>query len=955
MRAIMKRTLRGSLTIVAVSLLFVFWIQEVEAQTPYGWGLNYYGELGNGLDGSYETPGQVTALSGVRGMSAGSQHTLAIASDKTVVAYGDNTFGQLGNGTNERSASPVAVLNLTNIKQVASGGWHSLALTEDGYVWAWGWGFFGQLGDGTNSDQCTEPVQVLNLTNVIAISAGNSHSLALCADETVWSWGYNGDGALGDGTNDSSNVPVQVLNLSGITAIAAGFEHCLALKGLDQTVWSWGLNFDGQLGDGTNASSNVPVQVLSLNTVQSIAGGGFHSLAVLDDTTVWAWGANINGQLGDGTTTGTNVAVQVSGLSGVDEVVGGADHSLALSSSGTLVAWGLNEDGQLGDGTNTGTTVPVSVTVLTNMDTLVAGHYHSTALGNDGLLWSWGSNKDGQLGFGILPNSNVPDQVLNLTDVVALTGGDEFSLALAADGTVWGWGKNDLGQLGDGTNSSSVLPVQVGSLANVCTIAAGLVHGLALKTDGTVWAWGANGNGQLGDGTNLDTNTPVQVLTLDDITDIGAGAFHSLAVHEDGTVWVWGLNNYGQLGLGDTLSINTPAQIQTLSAIDEVEGGFFHSLALSETGLVWTWGRNNQGQLGIGSTSPSTSTIPILIDNFTEIASIGAGSYHSLAVKEDGSAWAWGYNNNGQLGDGPLPSIRQTEPVPVSEIDGIVAMTGGNYHTVALINNGTVWAWGDNKDGKLGDGTFLNSNVPVQTLDLVGAIAIGSGYYHSLAALCDLPDQPVITQIVDNDPCLPNGITITFSPGYPATRHDLYQDGVLVIADVTSPLVYDPGDLVSHNYVIRTVANYETCYAESDSYPFADEVCDPPPEIAPGDTPENGQNWSQDKNLQSWPPSEMAAGYKLYRGTFTELPGLLTGTMNSCLRYEGTATTVDLSADDPSLEPEKMYWYIVTGTNPVGEGSAGYGTDQAGLPTSRMINTSGQVCPETVVTSALDL
>jgi alpha-tubulin suppressor-like RCC1 family protein len=328
------------------------------------------------------------------------------------------------------------------------------------------------------------PVPVSGFTGIMAIAGGGAHSLALKNDGTVWAWGYNGDGELGNGTNTDSNVPVQVSFPDGtvITAIAGGGSHSLALKS-DGTVWVWGYNNEGQLGNGTNTSSNVPVQVSNLTGITAIAGGGAHSLALKNDGTVWAWGYNGDGELGNGTTTDSNVPVQVSNLTGITAIAGGDSHSIILKNDGTVWAWGGNEYGQLGNGTNTDSNVPVQVsfpdgTVIT---AIAGGGDHSLALKNDGTVWVWGHNNEGQLGNGTNTSSNVPVQVSNLTGITAIAGGGNHSLALKNDGTVWAWGANWYGELGNGTNTSSNVPVQVSNLTGITAIAGGSDYSIALQ------------------------------------------------------------------------------------------------------------------------------------------------------------------------------------------------------------------------------------------------------------------------------------------------------------------------------------------------------------------------------------------------------------------------------------------------------------------------------------------
>ena len=300
----------------------------------------------------------------VTAIEAGGSHSLALKSDGSVVAWGDNVTGQLGDGTNTASNTPVQVSGLTNnVIAIVAGSDHSLALKSDGSVVAWGDNATGQLGNGTNTASNT-PVQVSGLTSgVIAIASGSDHSLALKSDGSVVAWGDNLSGQLGNGNNNSSNSPVAVSGLtSGVIAIASGSDHSLALKS-DGSVVTWGDNLSGQLGNGNNNSSNSPVAVSGLTSgVTAIAGGGDHSLALKNDGSVVAWGDNQLGQLGNGNNIASNTPVQVSGLTDAEAIATGGNHSLALKSDGTAWAWGDNQFGQLGDGTNSTSNAPVQST-----------------------------------------------------------------------------------------------------------------------------------------------------------------------------------------------------------------------------------------------------------------------------------------------------------------------------------------------------------------------------------------------------------------------------------------------------------------------------------------------------------------------------------------------------------------------------------------------------------------
>ncbi|WP_018253409.1 RCC1 domain-containing protein [Salinispora mooreana] len=308
--------------------------------TVLAWGANGSGQLGDGTTTSSSTPVVVDLPVGITitAIAAGNSHSLALTSAGTVLAWGFNDFGQLGDGTTTSSSTPV-VVDLpvgTTITALAGGGFHSLALTSVGTVLAWGANGSGQLGDGTTISSSTPVVVDVPVgTTITALAGGRFHSLAVTSVGTVLAWGLNDLGQLGDGTITNSSTPVAVDLPAGttITAVAAGNRHSLGLTSAG-TGLAWGLNALGQLGDGTTTSSSTPVAVdlPAGTTITAIAAGAAHSLALTSTGTVLAWGANDSGQLGDGTTTSssTPVAVDLPAGSTITAVAGGGFHSLAI-------------------------------------------------------------------------------------------------------------------------------------------------------------------------------------------------------------------------------------------------------------------------------------------------------------------------------------------------------------------------------------------------------------------------------------------------------------------------------------------------------------------------------------------------------------------------------------------------------------------------------------------------
>src|SRR5262249_38541034 len=336
-----------------------------------------------------------------------------------------------------------------------------ITVTSEGGNHGWAW--------GANTQQST-PGLVRELTEVVAIAAGNGYSLALAPDRTAWAWGSNSTGALGDGTTSDRYTPVQVKSLGGVGAVAAGWGHSLALK-TDGTVWAWGDNTYGPLGLGSTDAHLTPTQVSGLPEVVAVAAGKLYSLALKADGTVWAWGYNGGGALGDGSGSTRRTPVRVAGLSGVVAIAAGSSNALALKADGTVWAWGYNAWGGCGDGLEdaarpTVRVAPVQVVQLSGVVAIAAGGGHSLALKADGTVWAWGLNSGmplpalggGQLGDGTMTNRSTPVQVTGVSEVVAIAAGGGQSLACTGDGSVWAWGVNVYGQVGDGTTTARLTP-----------------------------------------------------------------------------------------------------------------------------------------------------------------------------------------------------------------------------------------------------------------------------------------------------------------------------------------------------------------------------------------------------------------------------------------------------------------------------------------------------------------
>jgi len=339
---------------------------------------------------------------------------------------------------------------------------------------------------------------------------------------TVWGVGYNNDGELGDNTTDDRSSPVQTIcGGSNWVEINCGYYNIAGLKD-DGTLWTWGQNNDGGLGDNTTIQKSSPVQTICGGTDwKTMVVGTYyeHCAAIKTDGTLWLWGYNNSGEIGDETTVDKSSPVQtVCGGTDWKQVASGGNHTAAIKNNGTLWMWGYNEDGQLGDNTTDDKSSPIqTICGRTDWKSVSCGEKFTAAIKNNGTCWTWGENNDGQLGDETTGNKSSPVQTIaGGTDWKQISCGDNHMLAIKNNGTCWTWGSNGNGQLGDETTTNRSSPVQTVTYGTDWKqVDGGQDHSAAIKNDGTCWVWGDNGSGRLGDNTNVDRSSPVQTIMAD--------------------------------------------------------------------------------------------------------------------------------------------------------------------------------------------------------------------------------------------------------------------------------------------------------------------------------------------------------------------------------------------------------------------------------------------------------
>lgn len=401
-------------------------------------------------------------------------------------------------------------------------------------------------------------------------------------------------------TNWSSGYTFPILNSSGAsTGVNVDMSDMFVRKDLFLDAGLWGCGYGGGGLQGNNATANYssPIQVGTLNTWKQVnANGSATALGVKVDGTLWAWGANSQGAVGNGTTTSVSSPVQIGLLNNWKQVSSSALHSAAIKTDGTLWTWGFNNGGQLGNNTQTSSNSPIQIGGLTTWKQVSVNgiyvpasgqsYFYTTAIKTDNTLWAWGVNSSGQLASGSTGYYSSPIQVGSLNTWRQISTGVYHAAAIQQNGTLWTWGFNNYGQLGTGVvNTSYSSPVQVGALTSWVQVACGYNTTYGIQSNGTLWAWGLNLAGQLGNGNSTaNYSSPIQVGSLTNwklIATSGATAPLSaaqggsaMAIKTDGTLWAWGNNQYGQLGQGVTTYYSSPVQVGSLTDWKTVSGGF---------------------------------------------------------------------------------------------------------------------------------------------------------------------------------------------------------------------------------------------------------------------------------------------------------------------------------------------------------------------------------------------
>ena len=711
--------------------------------TLWLWGLGTSGEIGNGAAVSKSSPTQVGSLTTWSKISTGPYATSAIKTDGTIWSWGNDASGSLGQNTlSVNKSSPVQIGALTTWSQSECGTEYTLAIKTDGTLWSWGKGIQGQLGInlGGIGTSRSSPVQIgatpLAETNNWSLAAnGNYHTIAIKTDGTMWSWGKNEYGQIGDNAVINRSSPVQVGALTTWSKIDGGDLYSMALK-TDGTMWTWGYNANGELGQNNVINRSSPVQLGAEITWSKIAANSGFSMAIKTDSTMWSWGNNEFGQIGDNTVIKRSSPVQVGALTTWSQIAGGRYHSIAIKTDGTMWTWGYNNFGQLGSNTTyNNKSSPVQVGGLTTWSKIASSAYNSLAIKTDGTIWTWGYNINGQLGDNTILYRSSPVQVGALTTWLQAVVGYANTVAIKTDGTMWTWGRNELGQIGDNTVIYRSSPVQLGALTTWSVISANKHTNSAIETDGTWYSWGYNQSGQIGDNTVISRSSPTQIgAAIYGWSQVSAKSESGAAVRADGSLWTFGYNTYGNIGDNTIIKRSSPVQVGVSTDWSLVSLGINSVAAIKTNGTLWAWGQGTAGQVGNNANLNRSS--PVQIGALTTWSQVDGGAYHFVAKKTDGTLWSFGYNVSGNIGDGT--NVYRSSPVQIGSLSTWSQVSGGNNRTAAIKADGTMWVWGGSGGGSLGLGGVDSRSSPVQLgAEIYGWSRVSVGVTYTVATKTD--------------------------------------------------------------------------------------------------------------------------------------------------------------------------------------------------------------------------
>ena len=823
----------------------------------FGIGNNTYGQLGNGNKTNATVPVIVKdstgrqVLSGIKQLKAGNGFSMAVLENGDVYVWGSNNSYKLATDQSVVQVLPAKNDKFENVLYLSVGYNNGAIINNEGYVYSWGSGKYGNLGNKLYENSYNLNIvglEELGLNiNKVTVRKGEEYNLESynktfnvfkdwteskdvtyeSGDESIAT--VSEDGKVTGIKEGYTSITVrknntEYVNIAQITVLPEGIEiepmavtngsHTILLKS-DGTVWAYGNNTYGQLGDGTNKDKDTPVQVLLPNGVKAkqIAVGEEHTLVLSTSGEVYVFGRNYNYALGIGTSTNTPTKL---GLKNIDKITAGNYQSIAITTDGYVYVWGQNSNGELGTGTYNNVEYPTRVNNVTDIIDASIGKNHTLLLNKYGKVLSSGLNVFGQTGSKEFKTDSFAELDIN-EPVGYISAGDNHSIALTAYGEIYTFGYNNNGQLANGTTETVKEPTKVNGMNNIMKVSAGYGYTMLLNNNREILNVGSNNFGQLGNGTTIDSTTVSKLESLDDVMNISAGNTYSVISKYDGRVWAYGDYYHGtskvatrtnsripvkigndesyvkeseiNVGINETVNAGVIASFEfnilysenksesefayetlnpEIATVDKngnitghkvgttwvkvtekgtnkelvvivkvikadnnnvpkVQGGKEFTVALKADGSIWTFGNNSEGQLG--NELAKSSNIPNNINILSTYKDISVGNKFAMALRNDGTVWSWGDNTYGQLGQGNKLNVKK--PSQIERLENIIQIATGDNHVVALDSYGNVYTWGLNENGQLGTEGKENSLRPTklnQIAEHIVSIVAGPKY-----------------------------------------------------------------------------------------------------------------------------------------------------------------------------------------------------------------------------------